>query len=295
MDETITPAERVRIGLSGWGDHDDIYEKGTKAGEKLGMYGNVFPIVEMDNSFYATPSPERMEKWAAQTPDSFGFVVKAYQGMTGHARGKSPYPDSRTMFQAFRESAEVLRQAGKLSAVLFQYPPWFDCERKHVDILRRTREWMDGFPLALEFRHQSWFAGEMREKTLAFMKEEGWIHTVCDEPQAGEGSVPLVLEATREDVSLVRLHGRNASGWHSSGQPNWREVRYLYRYSDEELEEWKEHIGKLLEKTRECWVIFNNNSGGDAADNAIQLMDKLGMKTPEKPPGQLSLFGEEEL
>ena len=107
--------------------------------------------------------------------------------------------------------------------------------------------------------------------------------------------MPLVLEATREDVSLVRLHGRNAAGWHSSGQPNWREVRYLYRYSDKELEEWKQHIGKLLEKTRECWVIFNNNSGGDAADNAIQLMDKLGMKTPEKPPGQLSLFGEGEL
>lgn len=284
--------KNVFVGLSGWGDHDDIYPRGTKAADKLKVYGGHFPIVELDSSFYAIPSPERMQKWCEQTPEDFGFIVKAYQGMTGHARGKIPFPDTKAMFKAFRESAQAMKEAGKLKAVLFQYPPWFGCERKNVEILRRTREWMDGFSLALEFRHQSWFDESMIDKTLAFMREEGWIHSICDEPQAGEGSIPTILEPTREDCTLVRLHGRNASGWHSSGQPNWREVRYLYRYDEHELLEWKRNIDKLLESTRNCWVIFNNNSGGDAADNAIQLMNLFNLDVPEMPPDQLWLFSE---
>lgn len=284
--------KQVQIGLAGWGDHDGIYPPGTKTGDKLKEYGRRFPIVELDSSFYAIPTPERMQKWSEQTPDSFGFIVKAYQGMTGHTRGKIPFPDARSMFEAFRESAEALQAEGKLRAVLFQYPPWFDCDRKNVEVLRRTRQWMDGLPLALEFRHQSWFAGEMREKTLAFMREEGWIHSVCDEPQAGEGSIPTVLAPTREDFTLVRLHGRNAEGWQSGGQPNWREVRYLYHYDERELSEWKANIMALLESTQTCWIVFNNNSGGDAADNAMQLMRLFGLDVPALPPDQLSLFDE---
>ncbi|GAB6988300.1 DUF72 domain-containing protein [Paenibacillus pini] len=280
----------VQIGLTGWGDHDDIYPKGIKSGQKLHDYSVQFPLVELDSSFYGIPSPERMLNWSLQTPEHFGFIVKAYQGMTGHARGESPYPDSKTMFMRFRESVEVMQQQGKLKAVLFQYPPWFDCQHKHVDILRRTREWMKGLPLALEFRNQSWFSEDMRERTLLFMREEEWIHTICDEPQAGEGSVPTVLVPTRDDITLVRMHGRHTAGWHASGQPNWREIRYLYRYSEQELIEWRDHIRELLRSTRECWVVFNNNSGGDAASNARQLMSLLGMELPQLPPAQLSLF-----
>ncbi|KHF36180.1 hypothetical protein CM49_01491 [Paenibacillus sp. P1XP2] len=124
------------------------------------------------------------------------------------------------------------------------------------------------------------------------MREEGWIHSVCDEPQAGEGSIPTVLAPTREDFTLVRLHGRNAEGWQSGGQPNWREVRYLYRYDERELSEWKANIMALLESTQTCWIVFNNNSGGDAADNAMQLMRLFGLDVPALPPDQLSLFDE---
>ncbi|MGM1045141.1 MAG: DUF72 domain-containing protein [Bacillota bacterium] len=278
---------RIRIGLSGWGDHDDLYEEGTKAAEKLKAYTRHFPIIEMDNSFYAIPDPDRMDKWSAQTPDDFGFIVKAYQGMTGHSRGKNPYSDMKTMFEVFKESVNVLMQQEKLKTVLFQYPPWFDCERKHVEILKRTREWMDGFPVALEFRNQSWFVSDYREKTLQFMRDEGWIHSIADEPEAGIGSIPVVLEPTQGHATMIRLHGRNASGWHASGEANWREVRYLYRYSAEELEEWKQNLFTLLHSTKECWLIFNNNSGGDAAANAKQLMELLGLDTGPVPIRQM--------
>ncbi|MDF2837856.1 MAG: yunF, partial [Paenibacillus sp.] len=220
----------IAVGLAGWGDHDSLYAQGTAAKDKLRAYGAHFPIVEMDSSFYAVQPPERMARYATETPEGFGFVVKAYQGMTGHLRGKPYYENDGEMYLAFRESLDPVMRAGKLTAALFQYPPWFDCTKDNVRLLRETKKRMEGFPCALEFRHQSWFEPEYRERTLSFMREEGWIHSVCDEPQAGSGSIPIILEASAPEFTLVRMHGRNVGGWNQAGAPNWREVRYLYDY-----------------------------------------------------------------
>lgn len=284
----------IVIGLTGWGDHDPLYPPGTPAKDKLKGYARHFAIVEMDSAFYAVQPPDRMARYAEETPEGFGFVVKAYQGMTGHLRGKPYYENDNDMYGALRDSLTPLREAGKLTAALFQYPPWFDCTKENVRLLRETKKRMEGFPCALEFRHQSWFVPEMRERTLAFMRDEGWIHSVCDEPQAGVGSIPIVPVATSPDYTLVRLHGRNVGGWNQSGNANWREVRYLYDYNESELDEWTAIVRRLAEQSRTVGVIFNNNSGGHAAGNAKQLMRMLGQPVYELPvvrePEQLDLF-----
>lgn len=285
----------IAVGLAGWGEHQSLYSSASSAKDKLRTYSEHFSIVEMDSSFYAIQPPERMAKYAEQTPADFRFVVKAYQGMTGHLRGRPYYDTDDKMFQAFRESLDPIMKSGKLSAALFQYPPWFDCTKNNVRLLRETKRRMEGFPCALEFRHQSWFTPEYMDKSLEFMQEEGWIHSVCDEPQAGAGSIPIVLRATQTGFTLVRMHGRNVSGWNQSSAPNWREVRYLYDYNEEELTEWKERILLLCKQSSSVGIIFNNNSGGHAAANAKQLMRMLGMPVkPDEPAGdvpmQLDLF-----
>ncbi len=267
----------IQIGLTGWGDHSDLYLDKAARKDKLTAYSTHFPIVEVDSSFYAIQPVKNYVKWINETPSDFSFIIKAYQGMTGHLRGDNPFDDTGTMFQAFKESIVPVEEAGKLKAVLFQYPPWFDCTKENVAMLRRTKEYMGDQPLGLEFRHQSWFTPEMHDKTLAFMEQEGWIHGICDEPQAGSGSVPTVLHPTHPELTIVRMHGRNTSGWNQSNNANWREVRYLYRYNQEELLEWKDHLEKLQKQTKEICVVFNNNSGGDAAANARELMQMLGI------------------
>ncbi|AJY74589.1 DUF72 domain-containing protein [Paenibacillus beijingensis] len=287
----------ITIGLAGWGDHDDLYPTREAAKNKLSVYGQLFGTVEVDSSFYAIQPERNMVKWTGDTPPSFRFVVKAFQGMTGHSRGRIPFADEAEMYKAFRLSIGPMLEAGKLACALFQYPPWFDCRKEHVDLLRKTKERMEGIPCALEFRHQSWFADGMQERTLSFMRREGWIHSVCDEPQAGEGSVPIVEEATDSSLTLVRMHGRNARGWNAAGSPNWREVRYLYRYNADELAQWVERLRRLEKQSEQVHVIFNNNSGGDAAFNARQMMEMLGQTVPPLPQAkkepdaqQLDLF-----
>lgn len=272
----------IHIGLAGWGDHDRLYASGSRAGSKLRQYAKHFPLVEVDSTFYAIQTKERFSKWLDDTPESLHFVVKAYQGMTGHQRGAAVIAaELDQMFAAFREMLVPVMAAGRLTAALFQYPPWFDCTQDNVRMIRETKARMKGIPCALEFRHQSWFMEEFREKTLAFMEREQWMHSVCDEPQAGMGSVPTVLKATDTLATIVRFHGRNVSGWNQGGASNWREVRYLYRYSEEELRDWAEKLKLLQRQSKHIYIIFNNNSGGDAADNAKRMMELLGLTRPD--------------
>lgn len=119
-----------------------------------------------------------MERWVKDTPDDFRFVVKAYQGMTGHERGEMPFSSREEMFNAYVESIEPFAESGKLAMVLFQFPPWFDCTKENVDYLRMCRKWMERFPVAVEFRNRTWFSPHLQEKTLQFLKNEGWIHVV---------------------------------------------------------------------------------------------------------------------
>lgn len=280
----------IYIGVTGWGDHDSLYPGQISPRDKLKEYAGHFPVVEVDTAFYAIQPNRNAEKWVNETPESFQFIVKAYQGMTGHMRGEIPFQNKQEMFQAFKESLQPYIDKNKLAMVLFQFPPWFKCTRENVEYLRWCKNEMGNLPCALEFRHQSWFTHQYHEKTLDFLKKENWIHSICDEPQSGEGSIPTILDPVNPNTVLIRLHGRNVHGWQKRKEENWREVRYLYRYNREELEEWAESIFNLQKECKQVYVLFNNNSGGDAADNAKELIDLLKIEYKDLAPRQLDLF-----
>ena len=282
----------ISIGLTGWGDHPEVYSEATAAKDKLFDYSGHFPIVELDTSFYAIPSPQTVEKWCKETPDNFQFVVKTYQGMTGHLRDELPFETRNDMFNAFRNCADTFQTYNKLAMVLVQFPPWFDCTSKNVQYIRYMKHQLSQYPIAIEFRNQTWYSPAMKEKTLRFLKENGLIHTVCDEPQAGSGSVPFVPIATHDKV-LVRIHGRNVFGWRNIGHgENWRKVRFLYDYNEEELQKLSEDISFLNNQAKEVFVLFNNNSGGHAAKNAKRMQQILELQFEGLSPKQMNLFDE---
>jgi len=282
----------IYIGLTGWGDHDSLYTGPIAARDKLTEYAGHFPIVEVDTAFYAIQPARNGLKWVNETPSSFQFIVKAYQGMTGHMRGEIPFTTKQEMFQAYIESLIPFIKNNKLAMVLFQFPPWFDCKRENVEYLRWCKQQMGDIPCALEFRHQSWFTPQYKQSTIEFMKAENWIHSICDEPQAGEGSIPAILQSTNSEKVLVRFHGRNVHGWQKQkrSREDWREVRYLYRYNQQELQEWAKHVQALAIDTEDVYLLFNNNSGGDAADNAKQMIEMLEIEYEGLAARQLDLF-----
>lgn len=118
-----------------------------------------------------------------------------------------------------------------------------------------------------------------------------FIHSVCDEPQCGEGSIPLINRITH-DVAFVRYHGRNVNGWTKKDMTDqeWRDVRYLYDYNEAELKELADKVKILEHKAKDVYVVFNNNSGGHAAQNAKTYQKLLDIEYEGLAPKQLKLF-----
>lgn len=283
----------IRIGLTGWGDHPAAYSSTTRAVDKLFDYSGHFPVVEVDSSFYAIPTERSITKWLIDTPSSFRFIVKAYQGMTGHLRENLPYETKGEMFQAFHQAVEIFHQANRLAFILVQFPPWFDCQLKNVQYIRYVKEQLKEFPIAIEFRNRTWYEEPFRTGTFKLLQDLKLIHTVCDEPQVGEGSVPLVAKATTEKAFL-RIHGRNIHGWRNPGNAEqWRKVRFLYNYNEKELLELKQVIVELQQQAKDVYVIFNNNSAYDAFPNAKKMIELLDVKYEGLAPKQLDLFAED--
>jgi len=90
---------------------------------------------------------------------------------------------------------------------------------------------------------------------------------------------------------LLRLHGRNVHGWKNPGNDQkWREVRYLYDYNMAELQQIANIVKSLEQQSKQVTVLFNNNSGGHAANNAKQFMRLFDLRYEGLAPKQLDMF-----
>ena len=281
----------INIGLTGWGDHDTLYEDLARKSDKLKTYSSHFPIVELDASYYAIQPERNIKKWINETPERFQFVVKIHQALTLHADFRDFSETRQELFDAFKEMLAPLQESQKLAMVLVQFPPWFDCSSQNIKYILYVKQQLQDYPMCVEFRHQSWFNDQFKEETLSFLTEHQIIHAVVDEPQVKDASIPLVNRIT-SDIAFVRYHGRNVHGWTKKDMTDqeWRDVRYLYDYSEEELADLARKVEILNQKAKRVYVIFNNNSGGHAAQNAKTYQNILGIDYEGLAPQQLKLF-----
>lgn len=272
----------IEVGLTAVAEHPSLAANGKAS--TLAELAAYFPVVEIDAGFYAVPRLTTVQRWLTQVPAGFRFIVKATQTITTHNR-----PELTAILAdlaALKTAMAPLRESGQLAAVLLQWPPYFGVNPKNVRYLRWLRQQLPDWPLAVEFRNNSWYLPVYRESTLGLLRELGLIHVVVDEPQTASGSVPLVAEATA-DLTIMRLHGRNQAGWLANG-PNWRGERTNYRYDDDALRA----LGTVAKGLagKQVIVIFNNNGGGDAAANALRFIALNGLHFDGLAPRQMGLF-----
>ena len=259
-------SKMITIGLTGWSDHDLIAPNRKK---RLEDYASHFPFVEVDTSFYGIPSKKSIQSWIDKTPDGFQFIPKAFGAMTLHRPWEDHYKSLEELFDTYKTRFYPMITQKRIKAFLFQSPPFFHCSEKNIHYLEKISEFMGTLPVAIEFRHPSWYSEENCANTLALLEKNFFIHTIVDQPQTPGNSVPSIFEATNKKLTLYRLHGRNYSGWlNASDDPAWRANRTLYNYDQDELNAIKQHTLNLKNSSEEVAVIFNNNSGGHAAKNA---------------------------
>ena len=292
----------ILVGTCSWTDktltdETDWYpRRSMTAEERLKFYAAKFPIVEADSTYYFPPSRQLTRSWVERTPADFVMNVKAYSLLTGHpTRPASLWRDLRDELPAdvagkrnlyphhigddaleevwlrFTDALVPLVDAGKLGAVLMQYPTWFVPKRDNRDELVRMRARMEGLPVCVELRAPTWFAPRDRDRTLDLLRELELSLVVVDAPKASK--LPTILEVTNDALAVVRFHGRADDTWNARTGSAAERFRYLY--SKQQLRPWAKKLESLGTRAREVHALMNNCYRDHGVRNAAELRAML--------------------
>jgi uncharacterized protein YecE (DUF72 family) len=243
------------------------------AGMGLSRYAELFPVVELQSTFYRLPSIATARGWRERISDGFRFTLKAFQGVTHPVssptcrKAGSHRPvenvDRYGHLRPTEENIECWRRTMEICRVLdaelcvVQLPPSFTCTDEN------TRNLSDFFsaverplPIGLELRHESW--EEDRPTVEAMLRDVGAVHIVD----------PLVKALPMGcDLSYYRLHGLGKR-------------LYGYRYTDEDLARLRDVV--LGAALRESYVMFNNVS---MREDCLRFSRMLFSHDPYKTKG----------
>ncbi len=273
-----TGKAQLRIGPAGWSYkdwHGVVYPTQRPRGFHEATYlAEYFSTIEINTSFYQPLKPEHCRQWierVAANPE-FLFTAKLWQRFTHYTDATAEEErDTRTGF-------DVLRDAGKLGAILLQFPFSFHQTPDNVGYLKSLARRFQDYPLVVEVRHSSWndpaFFRLLHEMSVGFCN--------IDQPLIGRSL--KASEITTAPVGYIRLHGRRYDTWISDDPELPSHERYNYLYSQAELAPWAKRIRTVEKSSRTTFVITNNHFEGKGVVNALQLINMLSgqkVKVPE--------------
>ena len=270
----------IRIGPAGWSYADwrgRVYPE--SAGSKfdtLALVAKYFDTAEINSSFYHPPAATTARSWLRRIEHNpnFVFTAKLYKVFT-HQRDLATAADEK----AFREGIDPLAEAGKLGAVLLQFPWSFKNERDERGYLTQLVERFKDYPLVVELRHESWNS----PRILQTLEDLGVGLCDIDQPLFANSIKPSA-EVT-SPIGYIRLHGRNYQNWFRE-EANVVE-RYDYLYSRDELEPWVERVKEVAQKAKQTFVVTNNHARGQSLVNAFEVLASL---EEERVPGPAKLI-----
>ena len=301
------------LGTASWTDKPLIeggrfYPPEAKSAEaRLRHYATQFPLVEVDAPYYGLPTVEQAQRWVERTPAGFTFDVKAYSLFTEHPtpvarlpkaiqaemppvlvgkaqfyRRDAPSDLVDLCWATYTDALLPLHDAGKLGAIVLQFPKWVTPNRGTFAYLEEVRERLGHYRGAIEFRNARWLDAEHQESTLALLGDLGLALICVDEPQGFESSVPPVAAATT-DLAFVRFHGRNAAMWEARTRTS--SERFDYWYEGPELDEWVPRIRALANKAQAVHLVVNTNNFDQGPGNAHLLSQRLAAAGMVTRPG----------
>jgi uncharacterized protein YecE (DUF72 family) len=286
----------IRIGTSGWsyptgkGTWKGVFypaptgaRRGRGKFDELAFYAEHFDTVEINSTFYRVPAADTARGWAKRTPPGFEFSLKLFQKFTHpdmfhDATGSDPLNLGQTDVDEFRSAIEPLAAAGKLGALLAQFPASFKNEPNARGYLEWLLDQFRDYRIAVELRHRTW--SDNPEQTLELLGSSNAAWTQIDEPKF-RFSIRQTLKPNARAFYYLRLHGRNAAQW-------WRheksEDRYNYLYSADELKPFASAAEAAARQVKKAYLYANNHFSAKSVANAAILKHQLGQPLPGEYP-----------
>jgi uncharacterized protein YecE (DUF72 family) len=300
---------------TGAGKWNGIFYPPKRRGAKfdeLEYYAEHFDTVEVNSSFYRPPTTEMAKSWAARTPRGFEFSLKLYQKFTHPKmfketalkrlpRAEGARADlaegakadlaegsmldlladiNRADIDQFKHALDPLASAGKLGALLAQFPPSFKADDRSIDYLRWLLDVFGDYRVAVELRHKTWSDDVASTLKLLNAAKAAWVQ--IDEPKF-RSSIHQNFLPNVTGFYYLRLHGRNAKAWWKHEKA---EDRYNYLYSMEELDPFVEVANAVKALVKKMYLYTNNHFAGKSAANAAMLKQRLGLPVDGEYPDE---------
>lgn len=300
----------VRVGTSGWdypsgqGKWNGLFypatrskRAGTDRFDELRFYAAHFNTVEVNSTFYGQPRADVTRSWVDRTPRVFDFSLKLYQKFT-HPRmfkeaALKAAPGStgalldllaqvsQSDIDEFRSGIEPLATAGKLGALLAQFPASFKDTPSSRDYLAQLLRAFGDYSVAVELRHRSWSDAIGETVSMLNSFDAAWVQ--IDEPKF-RFSIRQNWLPNIKSFYYMRLHGRNAAQW---WHHDHRDDRYNYLYSAQELREFSDVAGAAKELVKKSYLYTNNHFSAKSVVNAVMLKAQLGEPIEGEYPPEL--------
>ena len=257
----------IRIGPAGWAYKDwwgVVYPaKKPRGFHELTFLASYFDAVEINVSFYRPISKKMADSWLAQVVANvnFRFTAKLWRGFT-HERNATA-DDERQ----FKDGVAPLLEAGRLGALLLQFPWSFRNTDENRAYVSNLRAHFAEYPLVLEVRHGSW----SEPGVLDALEQLDIGLCNIDQPLFGKSVKPSGIATTA--TGYIRLHGRNYKSWFTENK--YVGERYDYLYSPSELDPWIDRIKAVDYATTDTYVVTNNHYLGKAVVNATEISSVL--------------------
>jgi uncharacterized protein YecE (DUF72 family) len=284
----------IHVGTSGWqypsgaGTWNGVFypARRPRGFDELAYYAERFDTVEVNSTFYRIPEAPMSAAWVRRTPAGFTFSIKLFQKFTHPdmylARGARDWDITREDFDLFRAGIEPVAAAGRLAAVLVQFPASFHADPDTEGYLEWLLAGLAHYPVAVELRHKSWSDRAAGTRELLAATRASWV--MIDEPKFS-GSIEQSIDSDARGLSpgspsplaYFRFHGRNAAEWWDHAH---RDDRYNYLYSAAELAPFAGAARELSRRERKVLMYFNNHFSAKAVANASVLKHELGQITP---------------
>ena len=269
---------------AGW--EGSFYPAGMKPADYLACYATKFNSVEVDSTFYRTPSAATVNGWARRTPEGFIFAVKVPQVITHEKMLVGAEAD----FKHFVETMDLLGE--KLGPMVFQFPYFNRTKFKSGgEFLKLLTTFMKQLPkthkFAVEIRNKSWldarFADALRSHSVALvLQDQSWM------PR------PTALFEKFDPITAGFTYIRWL-GDRKGIEQRTKTWDTVIVDRTQELAEWVEIVRKVHKRRIQIFAYANNHYAGHAPETVEQFQQMLGplaapKSRPTKPEKGPTLF-----
>jgi uncharacterized protein YecE (DUF72 family) len=250
--------DNLRLGTSSWSSEDWVgafYPPGTSAAGYLAEYAKHYDTVEVDSTFYRTPSASMVQNWRQRTPPGFVFAAKVPRTIT-HDK---VLEDCSTELKEFLGVMDLL--GDKLGPLLFQFP-YFNKQAfaQADDFLARLEPFLaklpSGYLFAVELRNKNW----MSSRLVDMLRKKKISLALIDHPWM----TPISQLAARFDLLTADFGYIRWLGNRKGIEEKTKQWDRILVNREREMEIWIPEIRKLLARRARVYGYFNNHYAGFA-------------------------------